>query len=342
MNPISIRRGGGRAKGQQRFRLGHVLLILIVITLSFYAISIRRILFNEKLTYNNDHREHLRSGGVPSPAHSNNTSSPEGVIHGSSPGIISYDAKALELEIGTPQCHSHTKEEECNDFCQTVGDYVKGRRNDRGMWHWYYPNILKYYECINAKVVVEVGAAFGGQTQYMLKNGRNTIEEYHVVDPFMAGYDRKDVMSRWMQKAAPGVSPSDISIAWYKSISLALGTKGEYRDEGMQPAGCRLRMHRLKSVEGASLFANHSVDAVFIDGLHTYEGVVDDINAWKDKVKPEGALIFNDYNLQKKFGGISKAVKEEAARRSIEPFMIDKTNAVLGGKVGCATKPVPF
>ena len=78
------------------------------------------------------------------------------------------------------------------------------------MWHWYYPNILKYYECINAKVVVEVGAAFGGQTQYMLKNGQNTIEEYHVVDPFMAGYDRKDVMSRWMQKAAPGVSPSDV------------------------------------------------------------------------------------------------------------------------------------
>ena len=177
----------------------------------------------------------------------------------------------------------------------------------------------------------------------MLKHGRGIIYEYHVVDPFMAGYDKKDIMSKWMQKAAPEASPADISLAWYKSISLALGTLGELFDEGMEPAGCRLRMHRLKSVEGAKLFANHSVHAVFIDGLHTYEGVVDDINAWRDKVKMEnGALIFNDYNMRKQFGGISKAVKEEAERRGIQPFMIDRTNAVLGGKNGCATKSVPF
>ena len=116
MNPISIRRGGGGAKGQQRFRLGHVLLIL-----TFYAISIRRILFNEKLTYNDDHREHLRSGGVPSPAHSNNTSSPEGVIHDNSPGIISYDAKALELEIGTPSATLTQKKKNAMTSAKPLG-----------------------------------------------------------------------------------------------------------------------------------------------------------------------------------------------------------------------------
>ena len=58
---------------------------------------------------------------------------------------------------------------------------------------------------------MEVGAAFGGQTQHMLRHGRGFIAEYHVVDPFLSGYDRKDVMSRWMQKAVPDASPADIS-----------------------------------------------------------------------------------------------------------------------------------
>jgi hypothetical protein len=40
-------------------------------------------------------------------------------------------------------------------------------------------------------------------------------------------------------------------------------------DEGMEPAGCGLRMHGLKSVDGAKLFPDHSVDTVFVvDGLH--------------------------------------------------------------------------
>ena len=42
---------------------------------------------------------------------------------------------------------------------------------------------------------------------------------------------------------------------------------------------CKLRMHHCTSVVGAKQFGDHSVDAVFIDGLHTHEGVLEDVEA---------------------------------------------------------------
>jgi hypothetical protein len=84
------------------------------------------------------------------------------------------------------------------------------------------------------------------------------------------------------------------------------------------------------------LFGDHSVDAVFIDGLHTYEGVEEDIKAWVSKVRIGGSLIFNDYHNKKMFPGVSKAVDEEARRQNLEVMRIDETNALLGGTKECA------
>ena len=77
-------------------------------------------------------------------------------------------------------------------------------------------------------------------------------------------------------------SGQQISIAWFKGMAKELGSDGLYLEEREMdpPPGCRLRMHQMKSDEGAKLFGDHSVDAVFIDALHSYEGVAADINAW--------------------------------------------------------------
>lgn len=186
------------------------------------------------------------------------------------------------------------------------------------------------------KKVVEVGAAFGSQTAFHLKYS-TFIDEYHIVDPFMAGYDPEDPMANQFRIAAPDASPEDISIAWYESMARHLGGEGDYlQGDAMPPADCKLRIHRFKSETGALLFGDYSVDAVFIDGLHTYEGVVIDIKAWVSKIRVGGSLIFNDYSDVKTFPGISRTVKEEAARQNIEVSMIDGTNALLGGKNECA------
>ena len=244
----------------------------------------------------------------------------------------------LVTGVSTPGCKDHTQF--CTGLCTIVADFLRQRRknvlSNPKSWSWYYQSVSDYYRCVNAKVVVEVGVAFGAQTAFHLKNSE-FIDEYHVVDPFLAGYDPEDPMANEFMKAAPDATPDEISKAWFESMDKDLGIDGVYNGETkMQPGGCKLRMHRLKSVDAAPLFGDFSVDAVFIDGLHTYEGVVDDIKAWQSKIKVGGSLIFNDYNAVAPFPGISRAVNEFAKGQRIEVKMIDRTNALVGGKEECA------
>jgi predicted O-methyltransferase YrrM len=52
---------------------------------------------------------------------------------------------------------------------------------------------------------------------------------------------------------------------------------------------------KMKSVDAAKKFDDESVDIVFIDADHSYEGVMEDIKAWLPKVKVGGILSGHDY-----------------------------------------------
>ena len=59
------------------------------------------------------------------------------------------------------------------------------------------------------------------------------------------------------------------------------------------------------------------MDAVFIDGDHSYDGVRADIEAWWPVVRPGGWLGGDDYrhtDTRFDFTGIDRAVEEFAAR----------------------------
>jgi len=83
----------------------------------------------------------------------------------------------------------------------------------------------------------------------------------------------------------------------------ALSAFGEYGD--------RAELLRMFSLEAAPLFDNASLDFVFIDGDHSYEGAHGDISAWAAKVKPGGWLCGHDYkNAEMPFPGVDRAVDE--------------------------------
>lgn len=63
------------------------------------------------------------------------------------------------------------------------------------------------------------------------------------------------------------------------------------------------------SAESAELFADGSLDGVFIDAAHDYESVVRDLAAWYPKVKPGGIIAGHDYPCD----GVKRAVEEHAA-----------------------------
>lgn len=65
----------------------------------------------------------------------------------------------------------------------------------------------------------------------------------------------------------------------------------------------------LPSVEAARYFEDGSAQLVFIDALHTYESVKNDIAAWLPKVKKGGVLAGHDYGW-KGPDRVKKAVDE--------------------------------
>ncbi len=75
-------------------------------------------------------------------------------------------------------------------------------------------------------------------------------------------------------------------------------------------AGLRKRVMRESAIYGsravilqertadAALGVDQSLDFVFVDGDHSTEGVLDDIDHWVPKIKIGGRLIGHDFNMQ--------------------------------------------
>lgn len=76
----------------------------------------------------------------------------------------------------------------------------------------------------------------------------------------------------------------------------------------------RVRTHVGDSSTSLARMPDAYFDVIYIDGDHTYEGVMRDIEAALPKVKPTGALIFNDYAVWSAVSmfhcGVARAVHE--------------------------------
>jgi predicted O-methyltransferase YrrM len=72
---------------------------------------------------------------------------------------------------------------------------------------------------------------------------------------------------------------------------------------------------RQRSVQAAEDFPDGSLDWVYIDGDHTYDGVKSDLEAYFRKVRPGGYLAGDDYGQPGWWDdGVTRAVDEFAAR----------------------------
>ena len=82
----------------------------------------------------------------------------------------------------------------------------------------------------------------------------------------------------------------------------------------------RARLIREKSWLVADQFEDGSCDLVYIDGDHTYEGVVKDLAAWYPKVKKGGIICGDDIG----WAGVKKAVDEFFIKLGREYQIISK------------------
>lgn len=73
------------------------------------------------------------------------------------------------------------------------------------------------------------------------------------------------------------------------------GTLYDVCSNNLAPVSHIVNLIKSDSVSAASRYEDKSLDFVFIDGLHTYEGVYADITAYLPKVKNGGVIAGHDY-----------------------------------------------
>ena len=134
-------------------------------------------------------------------------------------------------------------------------------------------------------VLVEVGVARGGTSDFTIKKLSKNIAKYTGVDPYKSNYDKTDIFSYYNQE-------------FMDNCYL-------YVIEKVNDS--RFDLIRTTSKKASSEFQDNSIDAIFIDGDHTYSAVLEDIKCWKNKVKKGGLMIGDDYQS---FKGVKKAVHE--------------------------------
>jgi len=138
---------------------------------------------------------------------------------------------------------------------------------------------------------VEIGAFAGKSTAFMAEEIKNSgkIIKFYAVDTWEGSAEHQKMLK---------------DICGDKTL-------WELFNQNIEPLRDYVNPICSRSTEAATMFADASLDFVFIDGSHTYEDVRDDIKAWYPKVKEGGYIGGHDYDMR--FNGIftiKKAVDE--------------------------------
>lgn len=86
----------------------------------------------------------------------------------------------------------------------------------------------------------------------------------------------------------------------------------------------RVRVLKLVSASAALQVANDSLDFVFIDAIHSYQAVTEDVEAWFPKVRSGGVIAGHDVS----WPGIREAVHDFIAPRTLAAFYTPSTSDV--------------
>lgn len=139
--------------------------------------------------------------------------------------------------------------------------------------------------------MVEIGSYVGDSTEIFA----NQVSHITCIDPWVNGYDKNDAAS-YQHPMKTIEAQFDKLLKTYKNI----------------------RKLKMTSEEAVESFKDNSLDFVYIDGLHTREGVQKDIKLWLPKVK-KGCFIGGHDYASKHHPGVKAAV-DEAFGKPLKTF----------------------
>lgn len=175
-------------------------------------------------------------------------------------------------------------------------------------WFGSYGIVPHLAEMVNAKKILEIGVAYGYHADFIC----TVLPEiqYIGVDPYEANYDLDDIFCQDVQKLFGEVEAQKAMDRLFSAVS-----------SNLSKLSGRAELIREKSWIAATQFLDESFDLVYIDGDHTYEGVVKDLAGWYPKVKKGGVICGDDIG----WPGVKKAVDEFFIGRE-KPYQIISKN----------------
>lgn len=168
------------------------------------------------------------------------------------------------------------------------GKYVDPNRPRR------WESILKRIPLDRPLIGVEVGVWVGTTAERILK--ARPMVTHIMVDPWK------------MPKPGGRYEQSPDGIA--KKDQVYFDDCYKKTVDAVEGFGNRAIIIRKKSLPASNNFKDGSLDYVFIDAEHTYEGLKEDTLAWLPKVRLGGWIGGHDIDNLPRFPGIRKAVEE--------------------------------
>jgi len=131
---------------------------------------------------------------------------------------------------------------------------------------------------------VEVGSWKGRSSSAMvveiINSGKNI--QFDCVDTWLGAPEHRE--------------GSTIAGGVFVDADVVKGQLFEVFSANMKPVEGHYKAVRMESVAAAAMYADNSLDFVFIDADHTYESITSDIQSWLPKVKIGGIISGHDYN----------------------------------------------
>ena len=158
---------------------------------------------------------------------------------------------------------------------------MAAEQHENGIEGWMTPLELEFLRIMadKNKSILEVGSWKGRSTKALLDSGKKVF----AVDTWEGSQDPQDLTYNMAKK-------EDVFAIFKKNV-------GHYEN---------LKIIKKDSLTAAKQFSDKSVDLIFIDANHTYEGVKADIQAWLPKARR--AIMGHDYTPG--WPGVVKAVDE--------------------------------
>lgn len=145
-------------------------------------------------------------------------------------------------------------------------------------------NLIKELGDVSDKTMIEIGSFIGESTIIFARHFKHVI----AIDPFLPNYDPQDPTSNFN----------------FDDVFEEFQNRIEEKKE-------KVTIHRMLSNDAVKLLDKDKYDFIYIDGLHTYEGVKNDIINYLPLVKEGGVIGGHDYGTKHPhLLGVTDAVNE--------------------------------